>query len=40
MVATDFEIWAGKWLFEMSHKEENELRLRYCLTHDCEKGLK
>lgn len=28
-VATPFEIWAGKWLFEMSAVEEAELRKEY-----------
>jgi hypothetical protein len=28
-VATDFEIWADKWEFEMSEKEEMALRFMY-----------
>ena len=31
MVATAFELWADKWLFEMSAAEEKLLRLRYKL---------
>ena len=29
MIATECELWAGKWCFEMSYAEENVLRLRY-----------
>lgn len=28
-LATNFELWAGKWCFEMSAVEENELRIKY-----------
>ena len=28
-IATPFETWAGKWLFEMSAVEEAELRKEY-----------
>lgn len=29
MIATDFELWANKWCFEMSANEEKELRGLY-----------
>lgn len=29
MIATAFELWAGKWCFEMSATEEKELRKEY-----------
>lgn len=28
-LATDFELWAGKWCFEMSMSEEIELRKEF-----------
>ena len=28
-IATDFELWADKWLFEMSANEEKDLREEY-----------
>ena len=28
-MVTEFELWADKWLFEMSAVEEAELRRRY-----------
>jgi hypothetical protein len=33
-IATDFELWAGAWVFEMSKTDEDELRKLYKRVHD------
>ena len=33
-IATDFELWAGVWVFEMSEKDETELRELYKRVQD------